>query len=158
MTTTDTASPGVIATAKRLGLTTTAYAALKDAGFKWCRECKEWRSLADYKPSISTRDGVRPLCTRHYNPRPPVPIPHGRLVGYSRGCRCDQCRQANTQYQARRKAERRKDPTAADRAGHGKTTTYINYGCRCQPCKEAQSRSNKHYAQLRKERQEGLAQ
>ncbi|MFF7190558.1 hypothetical protein ACFZAR_36310 [Streptomyces sp. NPDC008222] len=132
--------------------------AIKDAGFKWCRSCQEWRSLADYKPSTSTSDGVRPLCTRHYNPKPPVPIPHGRVTGYSRGCRCLECRKANTQSQNRRKAERSADPAAADRAGHGKTSTYGNYGCRCEPCKQAQSRTNKRQAELRKQRRKEAAQ
>lgn len=156
MTTTVFYSLGVVSAATRLGITPAQYVALKAAGCKWCRECQEWRPATDYKPSTSTPDGLRPLCTRHYSPRPEVPIRHGRLVGYRRGCRCALCRKANTDSQNRRKAVRSKDPAAADRAGHGKATTYSNYGCRCQPCKEAQSRSNKKYAELRKKRQEGL--
>lgn len=137
------------------GLTLAQYTALRDAGFKWCRECQEWRPLTEYKPSSSTRDGVRPLCIRHYTPRKHVPISHGTITGYRRGCRCANCRQANTQAVARSKATRYSDPTAADRAGHGKRTTYNNYGCRCAPCKEAQSRANKRYAESRKQRRQG---
>lgn len=150
-------STGASSAATRLGISHRAYTALRTAGFKWCRECKEWRPTTDYKPSTSTHDNLRPLCIRHYNPLPPVPITHG-ITGYRRGCRCRECRQANTAAQNRRKAARRNDPTAADRAGHGKATTYNNYGCRCQPCKEAGSRANKKYYELRKQRQERAAQ
>ncbi|MGV9891673.1 hypothetical protein [Streptomyces sp. NPDC003395] len=152
--TTKTASPGARAAAARRGLTLQAYLAIKDAGFKWCRSCQDWRPLTDYKPSTSTTDGVRPLCTRHYSHKDPTPIPHGRLVGYRRGCRCPECRETARLYQKKRNAERAADPAAADRAGHGKTSTYVNYGCRCAPCKAAQSASNRKYAQLRKQRQE----
>ncbi|WP_461712195.1 hypothetical protein [Streptomyces sp. DSM 41013] len=145
-------TPGVHAAAKQRGLAPAAYVAIRDAGFKWCRTCQDWRPLTEYKPSTGTRDGVRPLCIRHYTPRPDVPITHGRIVGYRRGCRCPECRAANTAAANRRKAERSKDPTAADRAGHGKATTYCNYGCRCTPCKEAQSKANKYYAAQRKQR------
>lgn len=154
---TSTYPTGVLNAAKRHGITPAQYLANRNAGLKWCRACQGWQPLTDFKPSTSTRDGVRPLCIRHYNPKAPVPIPHGRIVGYSRGCRCPKCRAANTASAKRRKEERSKDPTAADRAGHGKATTYINYGCRCAPCKEAQSKANKHYYEQRQKRQQGVA-
>ena len=150
MTTTDH-SLGIRSAAARRGLTTDAYLAIVNAGLKWCRACQDWRPLADYKPSTSTRDGVRPTCIRPYTPKPHVPITHGRVTGYSRGCRCPECRQANTDSLNRRKAERCADPAAADRAGHGKTSTYLNYGCRCDPCKAAQSVTNRRNYQRRKQ-------
>ncbi|MCL8016921.1 hypothetical protein [Streptomyces sp. AS02] len=153
MTTAASYSPGIRSAAARRGITPAQYVAITNAGFKWCRTCNDWRPLTEYKPSTSTPDSVRPLCTRHYNPPDPVPITHG-ITGYRRGCRCADCRKANTNAQTRRKAARRADPTAADRAGHGKYTTYSNYGCRCAPCTQAQSRANKHYADLRKQRRE----
>ncbi|MFB7738273.1 hypothetical protein ACFC08_28570 [Streptomyces sp. NPDC056112] len=158
MTTATDYPPGIKSAATRLNITPAEYLAKKNAGLKWCRACNDWQPLTDYKPSTSTRDGVRPLCTRHYNPRQPVPIPHGRIGGYRRGCRCPQCRQANTAAVTRSKAKRAKDPTAADRAGHGKATTYGNYGCRCAPCKAAQSRRNAFYFQRRQARQKGPIQ
>lgn len=153
MTTAPPYSPGIHSAAARRGITPAQYVAITSAGFKWCRTCNDWRPLTEFKPSTSTSDRVRPLCTRHYNPADPVPITHG-ITGYRRGCRCADCRKANTAAQNRRKAARLADPSAADRAGHGKYTTYINYGCRCAPCKQAQSRSNKYYADLRKQRRE----
>jgi hypothetical protein len=151
---TTTVTPGMRSAAARRGLPPDAYLAIVNAGFKWCRSCQDWRPLTDYKPSTSTTDGVRPLCIRHYKGRPPVPIKHGSVTGYRRGCRCPECRNANTASLNHRKAERSADPAAADRAGHGKTSTYLNYGCRCDPCKAAQSKSNRHYRQLRKQRRE----
>ncbi|MDX2986436.1 hypothetical protein [Streptomyces caniscabiei] len=131
--------PGTKAAATRRGLTTAQYLAKKNAGLKWCRGCKEWRPLSDYKPSTSTRDRVRPLCTRHSTPRQPQPITHG-ANGYQRGCRCPECRAGHAAYQGLKRTERQADPTRADRAGHGKRSTYINYGCRCPDCRAAQAR------------------
>lgn len=152
MTTAVSYSPGIYSAAARRGITPAQYVAITDAGFKWCRTCEDWRPLTEYKPSTSTRDGVRPLCTRHYNPPDPVPITHG-ITGYRRKCRCAECRKANTNAQNRRKAARLADPTAADRAGHGKYTTYINYGCRCALCKQAQSEANRRNYERRMQRQ-----
>lgn len=143
-------SLGVRAAAARRGLTITEYLAKVNSGLKWCRTCAEWRPLADYKPSTSTHDGVLALCTRHYVPR--KPLSHG-YAGYQRGCRCADCNSGHTRYEARKRAERRADPARADRAGHGKATTYNNYGCRCPACKDAQSAKNAAYRQARKERQ-----
>lgn len=146
-------SPGVWAAAARRGLSPAEYIAVRDAGFKWCRSCQEWRLLSDYKPSTSTDDGVRPLCTRHYTPRQATPITHG-LSGYQRGCRCSECRAAHAREQVRIRAERRADPARADRAGHGKRTTYNNYGCRCPECKAVHSQ---HMRAYRLRNQRGLA-
>lgn len=61
---------------------------------------------------------------------------HG-LYRYRLGCRCDECRAALTQMHRRWKERKKTDPTAADRAGHGKASTYSNYGCRCESCTRA---------------------
>lgn len=59
---------------------------------------------------------------------------HGTEARYSGGCRCDDCKCANTQY-VRDRAERRWDATLV----HGTTLAYNTYKCRCPECKAAQS-------------------
>lgn len=66
--------------------------------------------------------------------------PHGHATTYKSGCRCPECREANRVYQNAANARRAADPALADRAGHGKATTYINYACRCEPCRAANTR------------------
>jgi hypothetical protein len=61
---------------------------------------------------------------------------HGHPAKYRQGCRCDACRAGVTAAYRAWRAQARQDPTAADRAGHGKYTTYRNHGCRCVPCRE----------------------
>ncbi|MFE6126678.1 hypothetical protein ACFQ6Q_00175 [Streptomyces sp. NPDC056437] len=148
---TDYSGP-VRAAARRHGITPAQYQAHIDANEKWCRACSAWQPRTDYKPSASTYDQLRPLCQRHYTPAPPKPIRHGRVGGYRRGCRCDECRAANARAQQNSKARRSADPAAIDRAGHGKATTYVNYGCRCDPCKHAGSIDNAARYRARKEK------
>jgi len=143
VTTASRNAASIQAAAKRRGLTTDEYLAKLNAGLKWCRACQDWRPLNTYNPSTSTHDGVRPLCTRHYIPRKP---PSHGYAGYQRGCRCNECRTAGTRYQARQRANRKADPSRADRAGHGKRSTYNNYACRCDACTAAQSQYMSQYA------------
>ena len=63
---------------------------------------------------------------------------------------CTSCTAANTAYHARLRQTRAADPKAADRAGHGKGSTYRNCGCRCQPCRLANSADGR--ARRQKER------
>jgi hypothetical protein len=65
---------------------------------------------------------------------------HGFPSTYKSGCRCASCREANRVYQKAANARRRQDPTGADRAGHGKRSTYINYACRCSDCRSAHTK------------------
>lgn len=67
--------------------------------------------------------------------------------GYVRGCRCDECKAANTRRVARRQAERRAArvevggrPVAVAAKAHGLVGTYVNHGCRCESCTTAMSR------------------
>ncbi|GGV80392.1 WhiB family transcriptional regulator [Streptomyces thermoviolaceus] len=62
---------------------------------------------------------------------------HGDHRTYMKGCRCDDCRKAKAAYMATWRNSRLGDAAGADRAGHGKQSTYMNYGCRCQRCKAA---------------------
>ncbi|MEV8396334.1 hypothetical protein [Streptomyces niveus] len=71
--------------------------------------------------------------------RPPVDHGHGDYRTYLKGCRCDDCREAQRLRGIAQRARWSQDPSAADRAGHGKPSTYKNYKCRCQPCSKANS-------------------
>lgn len=55
------------------------------------------------------------------------------------GCRCDECRAANTRRVKRRTAERKvelaENPDLP--VEHGSASTYMNWGCRCVPCTAA---------------------
>jgi hypothetical protein len=64
---------------------------------------------------------------------------HGHVNTYKNGCRCEACRTANSVYQAAGNVRRSADPALADRAGHGKPSTYVNYACRCDACRAAVS-------------------
>lgn len=62
---------------------------------------------------------------------------HGKVGTYTnKGCRCDKCKTAATEYQRKRRAERA-GLLAPDDPRHGKYTTYVNYDCRCDECKLA---------------------
>jgi len=73
--------------------------------------------------------------------RPSIDHGHGHSATYGKGCRCDECRAAHTARCRKRRADSAKDPSRADRAGHGKASTYKNHGCRCIACREANSAS-----------------
>lgn len=62
---------------------------------------------------------------------------HGLAGTYRSGCRCDECRKANTERCriSREQRARRTPPLEA----HGKAATYSNWACRCDPCKAAHS-------------------
>lgn len=74
-----------------------------------------------------------------------VPAPHGTINRYQQRCRCDECKQANTQH-ARMRRQTGEAPT------HGTESGYRNYGCRCRPCTEAHSAAQRAY-RARKRRQ-----
>lgn len=71
--------------------------------------------------------------------RPAVDHGHGDHRTYGKGCRCADCREAQRVRGIEQRAKWAQDPAAADRAGHGKPSTYKNYGCRCEPCSKANS-------------------
>lgn len=84
--------------------------------------------------------------------RPQVDYGCGDHRTYAKGCRCDDCRAANVERCRRQQERRVSDPEAADRAGHGKASTYQNYDCRCRPCTEANSAKSVAYKAQRRER------
>jgi hypothetical protein len=64
-------------------------------------------------------------------------VKHGTRYAYKRGCRCDPCRVAHTEYQWESRMMRYDRPLAPDDPRHGKASTYTNHGCRCRACTAA---------------------
>jgi hypothetical protein len=61
---------------------------------------------------------------------------HGTRNGYGNlGCRCTDCRDANTEWQASNRALMR--DRVPPYGSHGKATTYTNWSCRCPDCTRA---------------------
>lgn len=72
---------------------------------------------------------------------------HGTTARYRQGCRCSDCRRANTAYK-RAYAKRRLAKLQATAKGHGRYGYYC--GCRCQTCTTAASASVMVYARERR--------
>lgn len=89
---------------------------------------------------------------RKTNKLPPEQWKHGTRSTYlSHGCRCDECRAANTQWSRDLRERKRRGehvaprqladgerPILAGNRKHGSAHTY-GLGCRCQPCTEAKA-------------------
>jgi hypothetical protein len=88
-------------------------------------------------------------------------VKHGTASGYNRGCRCDECRVAHTEYnreymkrwmaenreryaeiKARHRAKALAELQNPDDPRHGRAGTYA-LGCRCERCREAHSRADR---------------
>lgn len=67
---------------------------------------------------------------------------HGTRGTYVNGCRCVECKSANSAYTISLSIRRSKN--IPDNI-HGHYLTYSNYRCRCDVCKEAQSIKYKDY-------------
>lgn len=91
----------------------------------------------DLKLLLDVLGLVDALTTRRELPR--EESRHGTQRTYTKGCRCDDCRAANSERCRTRRYRSKNDPTRADRAGHGKQNTYKNHACRCQACCAAHS-------------------
>lgn len=89
-------------------------------------DCRELLSMLGLASPTTRRRG-----------RPTVDHGHGDYRTYIKGCRCDDCREGHRIHTAEIRKQRFQDPKAADRAGHGKASTYKNYGCRCEACSKA---------------------
>lgn len=63
---------------------------------------------------------------------------HGTLGGYTNHkCRCDRCRQVNTDYIYDIRTKRMVDGLPPEDSRHGTDNGYTNYGCRCSECTAA---------------------
>lgn len=62
---------------------------------------------------------------------------HGRRSQYIAGCRCDECREADREYQQQRREQRRQLPD--EQKPHGTPKCYTHYECRCEACTHAAS-------------------
>lgn len=96
--------------------------------------------------------GIAPPRPKRRRGRPPVDHGHGDHRTYNKGCRCDACREAHRVHMVDRRAAWATDPSAADRAGHGKRSTYRNYHCRCEPCTTANTADVTAYRARRRTR------
>lgn len=106
--------------------------AARSAGAADCRDLLDALGLLSLKPK---RPEQPPSDPTRRGPR--VHHGHGVIGRYQQGCRCDACKKAATAVSREWRARVRKDPDAADRAGHARASTYKNYACRCDPCREA---------------------
>lgn len=82
--------------------------------------------------------------------RPRKTYDHGQAGMYARGCRCQECKDANARRCRQQRQDRAANPAAADRAGHGKASTYNNYGCRCEKCTRANAARSLAYKTARR--------
>ncbi|MFI0768573.1 hypothetical protein ACH4TQ_27355 [Streptomyces sp. NPDC021218] len=108
------------------------------------------RGPADCRQLLEALGLVLPAPKRRGRPR--GEYDHGHPAKYAQGCRCDACRAANTRRCARIRADSVADPTRADRAGHGKASTYSNHGCRCDACQAANKEKSATQRAARKAR------
>lgn len=79
---------------------------------------------------------------------------HGTRYAYTRGCRCAECRTANTHYH-RDLRDARAGALAPDDPRHGHNSTYNNHRCRCEPCKAAHAEVMADRAHLIREDRHG---
>lgn len=68
---------------------------------------------------------------------------HGSMPGYSAGCRCEPCRDANRRQLADQKFKRLERGLPPGDPRHGTATAYMNWNCRCELCRAAGSQENR---------------
>lgn len=74
---------------------------------------------------------------------------HGTARSYRDGCRCTDCRVANTEDVAVRRKARTVKGLKHDDPRHGLATTYVNWGCRCERCSAAHADEMKRQVENR---------
>jgi len=113
------------------------------------RDAAECRGLLEMLGLLAE---LTPAAPKRKPGRPAVDHGHGDHRTYTKGCRCADCREAHRVHMAARRAVWATDPSAADRAGHGKKSTYRNYHCRCEPCTTANTADVTAYRARRRAR------
>jgi hypothetical protein len=84
-------------------------------------------------------------------------VGHGNTTSYRKGCRCDECKAANTASYM--KWKRSRSPKHIPHHVHGTLGGYTNYYCRCDRCKTAKSAEDRSYQKRKKdEMNNGLVQ
>lgn len=68
-------------------------------------------------------------------------VKHGTHARYRKGCRCDECREANRKYHLKERWKRRCKIVLGEPVPHG-LSGYINHGCRCDVCRAVKSVQN----------------
>jgi len=82
-------------------------------------------------------------------------VPHGTDNGYvHHGCRCPDCRAANTERCLAARDRRYGQMLRGEVAPrHGTISTYSNYGCRCERCRTANTEYYREYWSRRRLRE-----
>jgi HNH endonuclease len=81
--------------AKRIGMSFEEYKAKKEAGLKWCTNCKEWHPISDFPKDSSLKMGLSCHCWRSYkNIKPDRPGTHERREKRKQGLYwCSGCKE-----------------------------------------------------------------
>lgn len=85
-------------------------------------------------------------------------VQHGNPATYRSteyACRCDACREANTELSRKERAARRKRGLPEGDPRHGTLTGYTNWGCNCDLCRAAGSQHNKDAYAAKKAAEQG---
>lgn len=69
---------------------------------------------------------------------------HGSASSYARGCRCDPCKAAQSEY-ARNRIQRLREETPFEDIPHGTMNAYTVYKCRCGSCKHLGAQAARAY-------------
>jgi hypothetical protein len=97
------------------------------------RERAEKEEWEQYEEENRRLNGIR------FKPTRAKPTKHGTRQGYGKGCRCDPCKKANSDYL--KEYRLRKGITKSNRDGrkyaHGTYYSYQYGKCRCDLCSEA---------------------
>lgn len=126
-----------------------------EAAGQWlCDPCQRWADVQARKQgAIAQARAVREeyeAAQLHPGARR---LEHGTLSRYVKGCRCEQCTEANRERTRARRAAHAGTP--AEEFRHG-ATGYTDYGCRCETCKDGHRVSCRE-SQLRRAAREASA-
>lgn len=78
---------------------------------------------------------------------------HGTRTTYQSGCRCEDCKAANADFQKQYRSGQRSGRSYAREPApikHGTRNAYVHRGCRCDDCSEANRAYQRGYMRLRR--------